>query len=230
MANEFLGLSLFIMLLSFFIILNALSDFEETKADPIMSSLNMAFSAGAIDKDEPAPSIESVEETNMKEGTTLDKIEGLFGAQVKNFRVTKNRLGTEMYITLPRDEFEAALGSEGQELFLEQEGANPMIEEPFLDMLVDLINTARTTVPYRMDIILNLGENPAEMRNDSPEDLAAAMRTASGYSELLERKGLPIRFISTGLGADERDMVELMFRRYIPVDVSTSIIEGGRNG
>lgn len=230
MANEFLGLSLFIMLLSFFIILNALSDFEDTKADPIMSSLNMAFSAGAIDKDAPAPSIQSSEETSMNEGTTLDKIEGLFGAQVKNFRVTKNRLGTEMYIRLPRAEFEAALGNQGQDLFLEEEGSNPMMEAPFLEMLVDLINSARTTVPYRMDIVLNLGANPAVMRNESPETLDTAMRTVSGYSELLEREGVPIRFISAGLGADEADIVELMFRRYVPVDVSNSIIDGGRNG
>lgn len=230
MANEFLGLSLFIMLLSFFIILNALSDFEETKAAPIMSSLNMAFSAGAIDKDELAPSIESADETSMNEGTTLDKIEGLFGAQVKNFRVTKNRLGTEMYIRLPREEFEAALGASGQDLFLEEEGSNPMIEAPFLEMLVDLINTARTSVPYRMDMVLNLGANPAVMRNESPEALDAAMRTVSFYSERLEREGMPIRFISAGLGAGESDIIELMFRRYVPVDVSASIMDGGRDG
>lgn len=230
MANEYLGLSLFIMLLSFFIILNALSDFEETKADPIMSSLNMAFSAGAIDKDEPAPSIQSFEETSMNEGTTLDKIEGLFGAQVKNFRVTKNRLGTEMYIRLPREEFEAALGASGQDLFLEEEGTNPMLEEPFIEMLVDLINTARTSVPYRMDIVLNLGASPAVLRNDSPETLNGAMRTVSGYAELLEREGLPIRFTSAGLGAGETDIVELVFRRYVPVDVSEIIIDGGGNG
>lgn len=230
MANEFLGLSLFIMLLSFFIILNALSDFEETKAAPIMSSLNMAFSAGAIDKDELAPSIESADETSMNEGTTLDKIEGLFGAQVKNFRVTKNRLGTEMYIRLPREEFEAALGASGQDLFLEEEGSNPMIEAPFLEMLVDLINTARTSVPYRMDMVLNLGANPAVMRNESPEALDAAMRTVSFYSERLEREGMPIRFISAGVGAGESDIIELMFRRYVPVDVSASIMDGGRDG
>jgi hypothetical protein len=97
-------------------------------------------------------------------------------------------------------------------------------------MLVDLINTARTSVPYRMDIVLNIGESPAVMRNDSPEALGEAMRTVSSYSERLEREGMPIRFISVGLGADEADIVELMFRRYVPVDVSGSIIEGARDG
>tara|TARA_B100000214_G_C23855196_1_gene575337 strand:+ start:128 stop:820 length:693 start_codon:yes stop_codon:yes gene_type:complete len=228
MANEYLGLSLFIMLLSFFIILNALSDFEETKADPIVSSLNMAFSAGAVDKNEPAPSVISAEETSMNEGTTLDKIEGLFNAPVKNFKITKNRLGTEMYISLTREEFEKALGAKGQETFLQDSGSNPLMEEPFLNMLVDLMNTAQTNAPYHMDIVLNLGANPSVMRNEAPEKLNASMKTVSGYSELLEGQGLPIRFISVGVGAGAPDMVDLLFRPYKSLDVSGSIVDGER--
>ena len=46
MANQFLSLSLFLMLLSFFIVLNSMSDFEKQTAVPaVLNSLSLAFSS-----------------------------------------------------------------------------------------------------------------------------------------------------------------------------------------
>ena len=45
MANQFLSLSMFLMLLSFFIVLNSMSTFEKEVAVPaVLNSLSMAFS------------------------------------------------------------------------------------------------------------------------------------------------------------------------------------------
>ena len=73
MANQFLSLSLFIMLLSFFIILNSLSSYEDVKSKPVLNSISMAFS-----KDTPDPilapnTVESPIESN-NEGDSLDKL------------------------------------------------------------------------------------------------------------------------------------------------------------
>ncbi len=219
MANEYLGLSLFVMLLSFFIILTSMSDYEDSKAKPIMSSLNMAFSAGALDKDEPAPSIKMSETQDFHEGTTLDKIEGLFNAHIKTFKITKNRLGTEMSVTMTRDEFEKALESTGEVLFLEDPSTDELAEAPFLDTLTSLIATSETEVQYRMDIMLGTGENPAMMQNEKPASLREISDISTGYARMLEAAGMPVKFISTGIGAGEKDMVVLMFRRYVPVNV-----------
>ena len=44
-SSQLLGLSLFIMLLAFFIVLNAISNFEESKIKPVMANLSHTFAA-----------------------------------------------------------------------------------------------------------------------------------------------------------------------------------------
>lgn len=213
MANQFMALSLFIMLLSFFIILNSISDFEETKARPILSSLDMAFSSSAIDRDENASVSQQQQQESTKEGDTLDKIEGLFNAQIKSFSLQKNRLGTEMYVRMSVEEFEKFLGiNSAGDLFVD----NSMLDG-FTGTLVSLIQTAESEIPYRMDMVLNIGGNPSSLQNEQPEKTRSALKQVSAYSKVLEDNGMPIQFISAGLGADEQDTVELMFRRYVPV-------------
>ena len=213
MANQFMGLSLFIMLLSFFIILNSISDFEETKARPILSSLDMAFSSSAIDRDENASVSQQQQQESTKEGDTLDKIEGLFNAQVKSFTLQKNRLGTEMYVRLSVEEFEKFLGiNSAGDLFVDNS-----MRDGFTGTLVTLIQTAESEIPYRMDMVLNIGGNPSSLQNEQPEVTRGALKQVSAYSKVLEDNGMPIQFISAGLGADEQDTVELVFRRYVPV-------------
>ena len=74
MANQFLGLSLFIMLLSFFIILNAISSFEITKTQPILNSLSMTFASKQTDQQIIPGKVVSQSSQKM-EGSALDKIE-----------------------------------------------------------------------------------------------------------------------------------------------------------
>lgn len=213
MANEYLGLSLFIMLLSFFIILNSVSEFEETKAAPVLSSLDMAFSSSAIERKETGASPIQTTQKSTKEGDTLDQIQGLFNAQVESFELSKNRLGTEMYVSMSVEEFEEALGIQNpQDLF-----ANNAAQESFTKTLVSLIQTAETKVPYRIDMILNVGGNPSSLQNEKPEQIRNSLKQITGYSSYLERNGMPVRFISAGLGNNEKDLIELVFRRYVPV-------------
>lgn len=213
MANQFMGLSLFIMLLSFFIILNSMSDFEETKAKPILSSLDMAFSSSAVDRKDVASSTQRQDQKDTQEGDTLDKIEGLFNAQVKDFTLSKNRLGTEMYVSLSVEEFEKFLGiSSAGDLFVDNS-----MRDGFTGTLVSLIQTAETEIPYRMDMVLNIGGNPSSLQNEQPEKTRSALKQVSAYSKVLEDNGMPIQFMSAGLGENEENTVELLFRRYVPV-------------
>ncbi|MFP4312713.1 MAG: hypothetical protein ACLFR0_00175 [Alphaproteobacteria bacterium] len=214
MANQYLALSLFIMLLSFFIILNSMSDFEEVKADPVLSSLNMAFSSAAVDKERERPSVKITEDVSSQEGNTLDKIKGLFENNITNFKVAQNRFGTEMRIVLSLEEFEQALQSTEELLLSDSADAG---ENTFLSTLVTLVLSEETGVPYRMDMILATGEEPSVLRNQSPEVLRDYTAKASSFAGFLEGQGLPQRFISTGLAGGEKNQVHLLFRQYEPV-------------
>lgn len=230
MANEYLGLSLFVMLLSFFIILNSMSEFEDTKAIPILNSLDRAFSRTGEERKEEAHSPVVSTATKSGEGNTIDKIEGFFNARIKGFKVVKNRLGSEMTIFLPVKEFEKALDETDQALFLgtEEQALAGFEGAPFLDTLVSLINSEDTKQPYRMDMILNAGESAGILHNNSPQELSAATNQISDYARRLERAGLPVNFMSIGLGAGDEDIIELTFRPYIPVIIPAGILQQSR--
>ncbi|MFN3700233.1 MAG: hypothetical protein ACK4VI_01770 [Alphaproteobacteria bacterium] len=223
MAREFLGLSLFIMLLSFFIILNAMSKFEDVKSQPVLRSLDMAFSSGKMDRKQEAPTTIEYQELAHKEGSTIDKLEALFNAHIRSLDVTKNRLGTEMNVRMSRTEFEAAL--DGAERVVLGMAAR---DEPFLSTLITLVQSEDLGTPYRMDISYHLGENPSVLRNAQPEVLREVSRRVAGYALRLEAAGLPQRFFSGGMGAYDKDMIEIAFVPYFPVQIATGTLSARR--
>ena len=78
MANQYLGLGLFIMLLSFFIVLNSLSTFESEKADSVIKSLNESFWNDQPEETETfSPKISAPAES-FRKGDTLDQVKDLF--------------------------------------------------------------------------------------------------------------------------------------------------------
>jgi hypothetical protein len=221
MGQHYLSLSLFIILLCFFLVLNSLSTFEPVKAQSAMNSLQSALT-GSSPSDEGMPSLHFTPTENSPKGDALDQLKGLFSAQIKTFKASTNRMGTEMMVRLPVSEFEkslqsaAAAGISPENAFERKGGA-------FLPTLVSLMETAQSTVPYRMDILLNIPGDPADL-GASGKDLVLK---ASGYSDTLERAGLPRKLISAGLAQavsenafeGEGDLyIELYFRRYVPVD------------
>lgn len=229
MAQQYLGLSLFVILLCFFIVLNSLSSFETVKTQTVVQSLQVAF-AGKTEGDNMLPSVRQTPTETFEKGTALDKIKALFQAQIKTFKATTNRMGTEMMVRVPLAEFEtalksvAAIGVSPQNAYAGKGGA-------FLPTLVSLIDTAQSAVPYRMDIVMNIPENPAELGAGDSARFKTLMLQTSGFSNALELAGMPRKLVSSGLiqgraehafegtGADDfTPYIELYFRRYVAVD------------
>ncbi|MCD8562737.1 MAG: flagellar motor protein MotB [Alphaproteobacteria bacterium] len=227
MARQYLALSLFIILLCFFLVLNAMSTFEIVKAQSVTKSLQFAF-AGKLEGEKDLPSIHVTPTQSLSKGDSLDRIKALFSAQIKTFKASTNRMGTEMMVRLPVSTFEDALkdvsgaGISEQNAFEREGGA-------FLPTLVSLMQTAQSAVPYRLDILLNTPFDPADLmgeEDDSPQ-ARELIRKASTYAAQLEKAGLPKKLVSSGLAKAEPgnaiegqgdNYIELYFRRYAPVD------------
>lgn len=207
MANQFLALSLFVMLLSFFLILNSMSSFEDIKSSPVLNSLSLAFS-NEDPPDDAEPGIEESTDASFREGDTLDRIQSLFTSQIVGADVKKNRLGTEMRIRVSLDRFDNQFMQGGA-------GSPGGLGADFVKTLVSLIE-AQDAIPYSMDMVMNIGANPASELNERPQEAIAAVTKAAGYAQKLETTGLPRRLVTTGLGAGEGGTVDLYFRRYAP--------------
>ncbi len=214
MAGQFLTLSLFLMLLSFFIILNSVSKFEVEKARSAIMSVSIAFSKQGR-PEQKQPEVEFSDQLSVRKGTSLDGINELFKSQFSGVEISKNRLGTEMRIRMKVSDFEQLLNApppeEGQ--VLTQNGKN------FFPLLISLMD-AEDDIPYRMDILTHTQDNPSKLQKESPQTIVGQAKAVSSYAEKLELLGLPSRLVTSGLTQGEPGMMDLVLHRYIPFDPS----------
>jgi hypothetical protein len=209
MANQYLALSLFIMMLSFFIILNALSNFDQNKAKPAINSLSIAFST-KDNVDELAPNMEADPLQSYRSGDGLDQIDALFKAQISGVEVEKNRLGTVMHLRMKVADFEKNLM-----MPIRESSSVESFDGPFLPVLISLLKS-ENAIPYRMDILLNLKEEPVQLKKNEPEVLKLASRKVAAYAQTLEQAGLPTQLVTSGMKAGEPEFIDLFFYRHQP--------------
>lgn len=223
MANQFLSLSLFIMLLAFFIILSAVSNFEEMKSQPVLESLALTFSDKQIEP-ELLPNTEESEVESTKEGSTLDKIEGLFSSQIAGAEVSQNRLGTVMHARMPFSEFKKVI----DQISLTSFASDPYLDETegFLATLISLTQSSDIGVPYRMDVVLNTRQTPEQIARQNPTLLNTNTKKMALLSDKMRVSGMPRKMMSIGMMKGTPDMVDIYFRRYEPF----SPVSGGSGG
>jgi len=216
MVSQLLALSLFIMLLAFFIVLNAISNFEETRYKPIMSSLGQTFASRVTHQENFEPSVAPSEDESISEGSTLERMRALFSGQIPGQESAINQTRGTLYIRVPLGEFEQAVMGIGQAPPTGRRSLNQPMGGLFLPTLVSLMRGDEAGLPYRMDMVLNIRENPAALLNDEPLRSAALLRKMSGIAGKIEAAGLPQRLISAGVQKGPSDTVDLVFRRHEP--------------
>lgn len=216
MANQFLALSLFIMLLSFFIILNAVSEFDDQKTKPVLNSLSLAFTTEEVAENLDAGRVASAQ-VFEGQGTTLDKIQGLFEAQIAGVEAKQNRLGTTLRLRLPLKDFEKEVARS-----LSTPSSNASVvtggSDGFLvATLVSLLDSqGENQVPYKMDMVVVTTKDEQQDRHNIADKIGRV-------SVKIEEAGLPRKLLSAGISeasqAQKNDMIDLYFRRYQPFDL-----------
>lgn len=211
-AGQLMALSLFIMLLAFFIILNTISDYEETRARNIIRSLESVFAVNMTDPDIESPSTVSSEDPSTDEGDVLDKLERLFSAQIPSNKIKVDKSEGVMYASVSYDDFLSAVMGLGQ---VSEDSKQSWKQDFFLPALVSLLKNDQTGYPYRMDIYINIGVNPARMKNKDPQGLGANMKNAGRLAEKIESAGLQTKLLSMGVKKGDPGTVEMVFRPHV---------------
>lgn len=228
-AGRLLALSLFIMLLAFFIVLTALSSYEETRVAPIFQSLEEAFAADFRDKTESKSSVTGRNESAHGEGTTVERLESLFTAIIPARNIASNMYEGTLHISMTIEEFEHSItllsldsDFEGKQ----KEAVNSFI----LPTLIALLRADHKGAPYHMDIVYNVEENPAFLANETPEKTALDMKRVAAYGRRIEQAGLPQKYMTVGLKKGTPGMIDLFFRPYIPFNPLSHVIEVEKDG
>ncbi|MGH1403511.1 MAG: flagellar motor protein MotB [Alphaproteobacteria bacterium] len=223
MANQFLSLSLFLMLLSFFIVLNAVSDPDEHRSQSVMNSLSMTFSNEDIPAD-ASPSFDVSDILNKKrEGDTLEALEGVFNAHISGFEAKRNRLGSVMHVRVPVGRFENAIDFPSipySEVAIGTRGA-------FLPTMVTMLRSENGGQPYRMDMVLNVPQEPALYLRNNAKDFQDDLKLISDFALSIERAGMPKKMISAGMAKGDPSYMDLYFYRYKVFDLAQIIKRNG---
>ncbi|MBL1147991.1 MAG: hypothetical protein HND56_11275 [Pseudomonadota bacterium] len=103
-GHQYLNLSIFILLLAFFVVLNVHSEVDTERVRPVMSSLEQQFqlSTGAAPSDVDAQGQEGP-------GSTLDVVTGIFNAASISFKIRKIDGDDIFIVVLSRRDFDEAL-------------------------------------------------------------------------------------------------------------------------
>lgn len=214
MANQFLSLSLFLMLLSFFIVMNSVSSYEKEREQTVLNSVALAFSNNKVEEFNGAPEEEENPLASINQGDTLTEVEGLFSATISGFEVSKNRLGTVMHVKLPIAKFENALNMSGSYDIDIGDGN----KGSFVKTLITLLRAEQSGKPFRIDMILNTEMDPIDMIGTNADEFDENLRRVSVLSEGLEQRGIPTKMLSSGLVKGTAGYIDLYFHKYTPFD------------
>jgi hypothetical protein len=215
MANQFLALALFLMMLSFFIIMNGVSSYDTTKQSVVLNSVTMAFSNKTAAIGGMAPVVEPSPLQAIHSGDSLAALEGLFGGHISHFKATKNKMGTTMHVRLPYGEFDRALARAAA---ANTPAGAPADADGFLPTMISLLRSEKSGVPYKVDIVLNVSPDPLTAQGQEGGAFDENVGRVAALSARLEEAGLPPQLMSAGLARGEEGQVDLYFTRYRAYD------------
>lgn len=199
LGSQIPALSLFVIMLAFFIMLNSVSVFKEEKAKPLLESIEEAF---ALKIDAPE-SGKFPAQGEIDEGRTIDRMEGLFQGHIAGVETQKDDGRGVLLMRMSYADLSAAVSNIG-----DQAAQN----KKFMETLTSMMRASAAGQPYRMDIFLQVDENPALLQDDQPQKMKVLMRDLGVLAQQLEKAGLPQRLLSVGLEKGQNGIVELLFR------------------
>lgn len=214
------NLSLFFMLLAFFIALNGMSIVNNHRYRSVVESVYGAFSVNIVPTGlENGLSVSASPDQSFMEGDTLMRIDGLFNAQITGFKADTSRRGV-MHISLPLDELDRALKAADQ-VDLTKVKSVTGLQTYFLPTLVSLLKTAPQEQSYRMDIILHSKDTPSVLQNSDPAALKDIMARAASYADLFTKTGMASPNLTIGISRGDPAQADMYFR---PID---TVVSGG---
>ena len=216
-----MNLSLFIMLLAFFIVLNSLSSYEEIKTEKVKRSIAITFSNDP-QPDIQSPSVAPDRAQSVNEGDTFERLEALFQSQIVSFEMTKSKSRGIMMVKVPYAKFSKAILAIKQKDLTKYPSRRAVRGNFFLPTLTSLLRANIDGAPTRMEIFLHTEGNPAKVQNRAPRELAKVMARAGDFSRRLEKQGVPQKLLNIGVSKGNPEFVDLVFRKYIafsPVEV-----------
>lgn len=203
-AMQFLTLSIFILLLAFFVILNVHSQLDGNKVDPVLASVEKHF-AKSIYGHAGKPA--AVDQNNATgEGSAPDAIAALFTAASISFTLEKVDGDSAFMITLSKQDFRHALGQAIDGLIVSGDAQAGKMYERYVTLFTQLsmmLEPQEDNLQYHMTVFAQ-ADTRKPMQNDTLEDITY-------YKDSLKTIGFSSDTVSYGLRPDLNGQVRFYF-------------------
>lgn len=177
---QILTLSLFMIVLAFFIVLNSLSDFRQGKVIPVMASLEAEFSSKMAGSESGASLSGTKKDPELFSGGEINDLEVAFKNNFDVLATKMNTAGTVLQVEMNRRNFLDILRKSNTIGFLE-----------LRKKLLLFMNNA--SQPYRLDVVFNEKDPLTSSLEDQKNMPALLIKTGfvHGNFKISTRKGDP---------------------------------------
>ena len=188
-SNIVLLLSLMLILLAFFILLNSLSEFEADKTHAVIESVNRAFN-GKIESGDRTPAYSASLGALPEAEAKMREVGSLFEAIIPSARVKRTRRANAVRVELSAASLFRPAGVKlrpGGEILI-QRLAQLLARDP------------RGSPSYDLEVLLGVGAPPAGGAGPvTPDPRSLEVRRAALLAQRLVEEGLPPPMLSIGL-------------------------------
>ncbi len=195
-SAQVLALSLFLMLLAFFIVLSTFSDFEENRVAAIQNSMEDTFSSGSdLMGNTGAPSDTVGDDFDRNSGQAFDDIEALLKAQIGLISITRDAKSGIMAISMP-------------EKAVFEDHLNPYASDKTLaGEIARIINQVKgKSVEFRAQVNAHFDQTTL-----APQ---TKIKGLGVFARSMMQNGVPPKAVSIGLVSSKPGYVDLVFEAY----------------
>ncbi|MZR30798.1 hypothetical protein [Sneathiella litorea] len=194
-ANAVIFVSLYLLLLAFFIFLHSISVMQEERVRTVLGSVNIAFAG--LSTDTPADRQKKLSGEEQGTQTFHAKLKNVFETAVPLIESRFTKGGTRLQFSVPIRQLFAYRSLELRDTL-----------GTFLEDVATTLIARNNNIATDLEILIGTGVTLPEI-GDMADDIAA--QRISYLSQLLMEKGVPSRNISIGMAAGDAGFIHFSF-------------------
>jgi len=199
----YMTLSLFIILLSFMIVLTSNADISPEKTLPVLDSIDKSFGLSPT-HNARIPVLSSIPPRLSKNDRILfDQIENLFRAQTTPIETQIIGNDNILFMRIPLKDLVEALGLNRKR--------STAKHELLMARLSAMLSRDSNQTQYEANILLGIGQNPALLDLAPNNEEYNNVILMDKVARRLIKGGVPAKLITTGLHRGKKDFVDLYF-------------------
>ncbi len=190
-------LSLFLLILAFFIVLVTISTVEKVKSKAVMNSVTTAFTTNLPPRTDPTTDFTAKEGDVLAGQAFQEEITGVFATTMQVAKVKIVKPGRMMRAEMPT-----------KAIFFEGEGRIRPNAVPFLDRIVAALSGRPPGLRFDMEFVIGTAYNDD---NVLPIGQTLEMTRAGAFAREMVSRGAPPDSVSIGLAPGDREQLTIRF-------------------